>query len=30
MGTLMPDLGKVVYFALGTLLGGKLLAKLRG
>jgi len=26
----MPDLGKVVYFALGTLLGGKLLAKLRG
>lgn len=30
MNVLMPDLGKVVYFALGTFLGGKLLSKLRG
>lgn len=30
MNTLMPDLGKIVYFALGTFLGGKLLAKIRG
>lgn len=30
MNLLMPDLGKIVYFALGTFLGGKLLSKLRG
>lgn len=30
MNIIMPDLGKVVYFALGTFLGGKLLSKLRG
>lgn len=30
MNLLMPDVGKLVYFALGTFLGGRLLAKLRG
>lgn len=30
MNILMPDLGKLVYLALGTLFGGKLLAKLKG
>lgn len=30
MNILMPDLGKVLYLAVGALFGGKLLAKLRG
>lgn len=29
MNMLRPDLAKVVYFALGTLLGGKLLAAVK-
>jgi ABC-type branched-subunit amino acid transport system permease subunit len=28
MNTLMPDLGKVVYFAIGAFFGGKLLSKI--
>jgi len=30
MDTLMPNLGKVVYFVAGAFLGKKLLAKVRG
>lgn len=30
MNLLMPDLGKIVYLALGTLFGSKLLAKIKG
>lgn len=30
MNLIMPDLGKILWFVGGTLLGGKLLAKLRG
>lgn len=28
MNLLMPDLGKVVYFAIGAFFGGKLLSKI--
>lgn len=30
MNLLMPDLGKILYLAIGTFFGGKLLAKVRG
>jgi hypothetical protein len=30
MNLLMPDVGKIIYFALGTFFGGKLLSKIRG
>lgn len=30
MNLLMPDVGKILYFALGTFLGQKLLSKVRG
>lgn len=30
MGILMPDLGKLVYLAIGTFLGQKLLSKIKG
>lgn len=30
MGILMPDLGKVLYFVIGTFLGQKLLSKVKG
>lgn len=29
MNLLMPDVGKIVYFALGTFLGAKLLTKIK-
>lgn len=30
MNLLMPDVGKLLYLAIGTFFGGKLLSKIRG